>query len=299
MRDITPGGPDHRSRPPHDIQDTVRTSTDPAAAPPSPPSRFPVKGLVRTAVIGAVGVAIVSGAVGSVGTGEPTTVATDKIASRVTIDAGSSDVRVVDGGSGNVEFDLPTRFGRPAADVDQSWSGSNLGLDVSCTAFLGCRSDVVVRVPRGAAVEVRSSSGDLTLDGIRGESSVEASSGDVVLRDVERATVRTSSGDVDLDNVGVVDARTTSGDIEGRADGRDVSARTSSGEVELELPQVRRADIETSSGDVELELDGGRGYDIDADSSTGDIEVDDIRDEDGSADRLTIRTSSGDIELRD
>lgn len=301
MRDITGNDP-YRDRPPHDVQDTVRhppTGPVPATTPVgSPPRRHGIRGLVRAAVIAAVGIAVVSSFAGSVGEGDPKTQRIEGAASRVMIDAGSSDVRIVGAGSGPVEVDLPSRFGRASARVEHSWSGSALDLNVDCSGFLGCGSDPVVRVPAGAQVEVRASSGDVRITDVDTQVRVETSSGEVDLRDVSNASIRTTSGDVDLQRVGQIDVRATSGDVRGDARGSSVTTRTTSGDVKMELAQVTRADIETSSGDVKLEFDPRQEYAIDATTSSGDIDSD-LRNDDDAPNVLIVRTTSGDIDLRD
>lgn len=300
MRDITANDP-YRDRPPHDVQDTVRhppTGQAPTTPVGSPPRRHGIRGLVRAAVIGAVGIAIVSSFAGSVGEGDPKTQRIEGAASRVMIDAGSSDVRVFGTGSGPVEVDLPSRFGRPSARVAQSWSGSTLDLNVVCSGFLGCSSDPVVRVPAGAEVEVRASSGDVRITDVETQVRVETSSGEIDLRDVSNANIRTTSGDVDLQRVGQIDVRATSGDVRGDAYGSSVTTRTTSGDVEMELAQVPRAEVETSSGDIKLDLDPRQEYAIDATTSSGDTDSE-LRNDDEAPNAVIVRTTSGDIDLRD
>jgi len=78
---------------------------------------------------------------------------------------------------------------------------------------------IQVRVPRGASLRVRTSSGDVTVDGLEGgKVDIRTTSGSVRLHRVHaRVLVDSVSGSVDIDSAdGPLDARTVSGRIEGR-----------------------------------------------------------------------------------
>ena len=78
---------------------------------------------------------------------------------------------------------------------------------------------ILVRVPRGASLLVRTSSGDVTVEGLEGgKVDIRTTSGSVRLHRVRaRVLVDSVSGSVDIDSAdGPLSARTVSGRIEGR-----------------------------------------------------------------------------------
>jgi len=85
-------------------------------------------------------------------------------------------------------------------------------------SLTGC-GRIRIRVPRGASVQVRTSSGSVTVEGLHGEMvDIHTGSGSVSLRGVSgRILVSSVSGAVEMDSgSGAVEARTVSGRIEGR-----------------------------------------------------------------------------------
>lgn len=332
MREIAPEGFEvDELGPPDDkrgAQDTVRGGDPygvvyPASRPPidplSPATKPAGRGiapLVRVGVIVTIGAAVVSSFAGSVGQGNPHIVTVDRAAAAVEVDAGSSEVRVVPGEGERAQVELPTRFGRDAAEVKQTWQGDRLALEVDCTAFFRCGSGIVVRVPGDAPVQTRSSSGDVTIDGLKSDVVVRTSSGGIDLRRVRSVQAEASSGDVDLDGVdgdvqvrtssgnvdldkvdGDVQVSTSSGEVKGTVRGKAVEVDTSSGNVNLGLDaSVSQGDVETRSGSIHLKLNLDSLYDIDPKSSSGDVEVR-ADERQGSRDRLKLRSSSGDIRV--
>jgi DUF4097 and DUF4098 domain-containing protein YvlB len=165
---------------------------------------------------------------------------------------------------------------------------------------------ITVEVPRGMAVELAASSGDLMTQGLSAPQSLRSSSGDV---SVERAAgnveVTTASGDVSITDASSAHIGTSSGDVEASGRTRALVATTSSGDVEVgEVAESLRietvsgdisvdraakgAEVRTTSGEVRIRSVGGF---LTATSVSGEIQV-------GLAAPLreaTIVTSSGDI----
>ncbi len=154
--------------------------------------------------------------------------------------------------------------------------------------------DVSVRDVTGA-VAIRTVSGDISLRGGGGDLRIEAASGN--LRAVAEAPISCS-------------ARTISGDVEIDAPRMErTSITTVSGDVELASAFAPGGDhlVTTTSGDVELAVEGG--VTIDVRTVSGDVGRDhpDLREHtsrrdplvigDGAA-QLAVRTLSGDIEVR-
>lgn len=154
--------------------------------------------------------------------------------------------------------------------------------------------DVSVRDVTGA-VAIRTVSGDISLRGGGGDLRVEAASGN--LRAVAEAplscTARTISGDVEIDAPRL----------------ERTSITTVSGDVEIASAFAPGGDhvVTTTSGDVELAVEGG--VTIDVRTVSGDVDRDhpDLREHTSRRDplvigngaaRLAVRTLSGDIEVR-
>ena len=111
-------------------------------------------------------------------------------------------------------------------------------------------ADLVVRVPRGATLNVEHGVGTLLADGVEGELSLEARSGSVTVTDCRgaRLEIATGSGGVSVQGV-TVDA---------------LELATGSGGVEAEALKVGTAEVATGSGSVDLSLET---------TGTGTIEV--------------------------
>jgi hypothetical protein len=115
--------------------------------------------------------------------------------------------------------------------------------------------ELVVDVPRRAAVVVEAASGDIAADGLLGDQRYRTASGEVTLRAVSgRLAVEAVSGDVDVVATGTTDltVRTVSGDIEVRASTlASVQAASTSGDLRIagRFAGPGPFTIETVSGD--------------------------------------------------
>ena len=108
-----------------------------------------------------------------------------------------------------------------------------------------------ITVPVGARVSARSWSGSVSVKGVRGDLETRTQSADVDIRDVGRIDVESLSGDVTIQGVtGESTINTVSGDIElGGARG-DLEIETVSGDVDLRDVVAKQVRIHTTSGDV-------------------------------------------------
>ncbi len=176
----------------------------------------------------------------------------DRPAASIEIRSGALEVRTGDVGHVRVSLDGP--------DVDQ-WAVAQLGdsISVEPPSRGGWRTRstrVLVEVPVGADVDVRSASADITLSGDFGATRIKSASGDVRVGTVARLDIDTASGDATATAVGAVTScSTASGDVDlGRVGGR-LTVSTASGDV-----RVTEADddveIGSASGDVRVEHRG-------------------------------------------
>ena len=155
---------------------------------------------------------------------------------------------------------------------------------------------------RLGAVQVRTASGDVSLEDVE-SLAVEAASGDVLARSVQTdLAVKTTSGDVEARSVGGnLVVAVVSGDIDIAKLGGDARINTVSGDVEIgELGG--EATVNGVSSDVELGIAPGRRLWLDVRSATGDVRCDldasDLPGDDASAAEIKVRTVSGDVRIR-
>jgi DUF4097 and DUF4098 domain-containing protein YvlB len=158
-------------------------------------------------------------------------------------------------------------------DTDQ-WDIAQLGDSVSVTPSSrgGWRSRstrVLVDVPVGTDVEVRSASADVVMTGEFGAIRIKSASGDVRVGSAARLDVDTASGDATAAFVAATTSCTTaSGDVElGHVGGR-LSVSTASGDVRV-VRVDGDVDIGSASGDVRVECCSGS--DIAVKSISGDL----------------------------
>ncbi|MCB5907023.1 DUF4097 family beta strand repeat-containing protein [Streptomyces pinistramenti] len=140
-----------------------------------------------------------------------------------------------------------------------------LGLTAKVCKGMGARCTVnyKVLVPRKAAVDLRTSGGDIKVSGTSGAIDAETSGGDVTLAGCasRKAKVKTSGGTVDAAFTAVPD---------------DVSAGSSGGDVTVRLPKGTYAvDATTSGGDrkVSVTTNESAAHKVAAHTSGGNVSV--------------------------
>lgn len=198
--------------------------------------------------------------------------------------------------------------------------------------------EYTVTVPAGTRVILHSISGDLEVQGTRGEIEARSVSGDIRVDDVARnATLESLSGNMTVHNVrGDLHLRTVSGDAEADVVTGDVTFTSVSGHGYITHATSRNAhmesvsgdltyggtldpsgtyDLHAHSGDVHLELPGDASATVSLDSFSGEVTSDfpitiQPRGESGPSAqhldatlgkggaRITVVTFSGDIVLR-
>jgi len=152
-------------------------------------------------------------------------------------------------------------------------------------------------VPAGATLDLRSSNGSITAEGVTGGVTMESSNGEL--------QVRGGQGRQDL--------RTSNGRIHIEAESAEVDAHTSNGEIVFEgsLAEGNHT-FETSNGGIEITLPAEARFRIDASTSNGKVSTDFPVTMTGTQDDNTLRgtvgesasvsiraaTSNGRIEIR-
>ena len=137
-------------------------------------------------------------------------------------------------------------------------------------------TDLQLRVPETANVEVETVSADLTVRGSHGDSVVlRTVSGDLEVEATpKRIDLHSVSGDVEFEGAAARSSfETVSGEITIVGAAGEITANTVSGDVTLEAGEVSQGRFEAVSGDLMLSLalaDGGR---LACDSMSGDIKL--------------------------
>ena len=156
-------------------------------------------------------------------------------------------------------------------------------------------TDLYLRLPLGASIEVETISADIDVNGSVGESIVLSTvSGDVeVEASPRRLEIQSVSGEVEFaGSVSRSSVETVSGDITLRGVRGEIEISTISGDVSLIAEEVDRGRFESVSGDMKLDLtisDNGR---LVSESMSGDLV---LRLPEAQQAGFVIQTYSGDI----
>jgi hypothetical protein len=132
-------------------------------------------------------------------------------------------------------------------------------------------ASAVVDVPAAAALELRTSNGNVSSTGVAGPVTVATSNGAVrVAATSDGATVRTSNKEVEIDGTGTFDAETSNAAIVLRGTGATVRALTSNATVGFDGTFSGAAqDLETSNEAIYVRLPTGASFGLDARTSGG------------------------------
>jgi len=186
----------------------------------------------------------------------------------LTFDLGAGDITVVGGGQRD---DVAVRrtehyaFGR-LPRTTRSVSAGVFKVSSRCPTSLMARCSVSYRVivPDNVAVDIRTTSGTVTLRGYRGSARVATASGTIA--------------------------------IAGYC-GNALDARAGSGSITLDaLCAPPQTTLRTGSGDIAATLPAGR-YDVDAESTSGDERVRGVVADDDAPYSIQVLSSSGDVRV--
>ena len=205
----------------------------------------------------------------------------------------------------------------PGTEATASASGVSVGVfGVSGSV----RYDLEIEIPRAtgdrpaASVDVRTASGEATIEGVGGQVHLTTASGDARLRAVEgEIAVQSASGDLAIDRIrGGASVRTASGDVSiHRADLDRCVVATASGDLNLDtvLAGVGPYRFESVSGDVQLDLGlpSGTGATLTFKTVSGDASMDAAATKTGrgtwrlgpdGGPEFAVKTVSGDLQVR-
>ena len=157
---------------------------------------------------------------------------------------------------------LEVRTVYPRMTGNRNWNGS---------------VDYTITVPQNAAVSLKTVSGDVSVNGVRGEVRAETVSGDVELVSTPNlAVARAVSGDVNARDIAATTLTlgTVSGNVIATAlKVRTLDASSVSGDLRLSNLQVERLTAKTVSGDVTFEGALARGGRYEFNAHSGDVRL--------------------------
>ena len=196
--------------------------------------------------------------------------------SQLVINAGSANVRLVEGEEGMVRIRSRITSGLQKTDYQLGRRGNEIKIVSSCKTWLspGCGVSTTLEVPKGMPIVVKSTTGDVKADSL--------SEGSL--------TVRSGSGDISVADLKVdeLDAKTGSGDIKATFATQPFGLKviTTSGDIRALMPTGKRkyaVVVSSKSGDISNSLDG----DVKSSLSVADAQKGFVR----------AITTSGDIHL--
>ena len=153
----------------------------------------------------------------------------------------------------------------------------------------GVSISFTVTVPAPSSVRAKTGSGSHRIDGVEGSVDASSGSGSLTLRDVGRARASTGSGSITADTVdGAFHASSGSGSIRATRVAGALTAKTSSGSIDLE--QTRAGEVMVSSGSGSVRLRGVRGA-VQASTSSGGLTI-----HGELSDAWRLSSSSGSVE---
>jgi DUF4097 and DUF4098 domain-containing protein YvlB len=169
-------------------------------------------------------------------------------------------------------------------EVDQNQNGNRI--DIVSHLLPGANSDngridYEISVPADAGISLRSTTGPLRVEGMRGDVVVEGASANVDIREVSHAHVHvnTLSGPITLTNVseGHVEITSISGDVVmNQVDGPLVKVSSSSGKIRYDGDFAYGGDyyLTSHTGDIEATAPTYASIDVTARSVKGEVEND-------------------------
>ncbi|GAB7086560.1 DUF4097 family beta strand repeat-containing protein [Marinifilum fragile] len=204
------------------------------------------------------------------------------------------DVEIIGSDRTDVKFDGEIKgssFGGKKFEIKYDVAGDKLIVWIdSPFSFSGrIESKLQFKVPADTKVLVKNSSGDVYCEGLVSQyNSIRTSSGDVGMQKIKGdLDLVTSSGEISVKNlIGNLEMESTSGDQEIKEVVGNISTQASSGDLEFKYIE---GDISsrTTSGDIEIDNLVGRLKNV---SSSGSMEIN------NSKVYLHLTASSGDIE---
>lgn len=215
--------------------------------------------------------------------------------------------------------------GRAAENLVVEQNGDTVTIREDRNRFGDRSASLRVAVPKGTAVDITAASLDVFARASLDRVNARTASGELEFEDIGSGELRSASGDVSLERCdGRCQISTASGDIRAESIGGDAIITTASGDVRIELAESRveaksasgditvgccsgnTVEAVSMSGDVVIGLPEGRIVEASIDSLSGEVRLPPRRTastETGDAGqketvKLRLKTVSGDIQVR-
>jgi len=211
----------------------------------------------------------------------------------VSLNANSSDLRIVSGTEGTVrvrvivtaqkngahfpeDFEEQVNYLESNPPLKQEGNHIVLGDSAEVRVPKSVSVDYELTVPAATRLSFESHSGDLWTEGIRGPVTVQTESGDIRMRSVREAIrIRTTSGDISLSQAeaGGINIETTSGDVSLQLPekaGFDMSVHTASGDISVSPTFAGGAQF--AEHEANLKVHGG-GVPVEIRTTSGDVSI--------------------------
>lgn len=224
----------------------------------------------------------------------PAQVFTISSAPTLVLNNGNGDVHVHAGNVNNIVVSARSHgFGMMQGNDGQMVRTEQQGNTITISPaersdVFGRQVDLDITVPAATNLELRTTSGDINVEGVQGQMSLA-----------------TNNGDIKGSNLsGVLNVSTTSGDVklEQTLLRGNSSLKTNSGSIELEGDLDTQGDyqFQTNSGDVELKLSGFSTFHLVPSTNSGSIKNEFGRSQGSNAGgpQVKITTNSGDITVK-
>ena len=138
-------------------------------------------------------------------------------------------------------------------------------------------ASLTIAIPDVDGVEIATSNGSITVEGLAGEADLETSNGSVTVEDHDgEVSIETSNGRVEASGVdGDIEADTSNGRIEIDGATGSVLATTSNGGIDIRLDDASAGPVEarTSNGAIDLEVGGGFTGVLTVQTANGSIDI--------------------------
>lgn len=219
---------------------------------------------------------------------------------KINIAVKSSDVYIKESDDENIYVDI---YAVKKEDVSSTLTDGELKVvskgkfNFCLFCFSSTNKKVEIKLPKSFAGSIKSSatSGDFTMDSYKDATiNVQAKSGDIDIKRVNKATIKVTSGDIEIKNIQNANIKATSGDIELDKVNGKVDIKVTSGDIDIdEFNITANSSIKATSGDIKIKsIDNAF---INTSVKSGDVKV-------NGSDRtaqyeLDINVTSGDIRV--
>jgi DUF4097 and DUF4098 domain-containing protein YvlB len=188
----------------------------------------------------------------------------------------SGDVQVRGWDRNEIQIHAELGPGVEKLDVQSGKGRTTINVIVPGHRNLGS-TDLVVEVPRGSSLLIKTVSADQTILDVRGAQRLQAVSGSISTQMWgEEFSARSISGDVIVNGhsvPAVASVNTVSGDVTLVNVAGELSVETVTGDMQVTMPTLTRGRIQTTNGDVHLQAALAKEARLDIEAVNGDLRL--------------------------